>query len=228
MPIMNLGTLISHTTRMANAPLLDASIVSEYVNLAYNMVALEAGIQHSQRETLAYASTNTNSAIIENRIALPTDCDYVIDLKIGIPTSWSTLTTVSKYTVWNPLYKEPSPWGDTGERSDMTGQPVKYAEFATWLELRPSPSSVYSVQMRYSRKLEALVSSTSTPALDEQWHWGVALKAAELVAAQSMDSGLEARNAERFSRYVSGLRLDQAKRRMDARGMHVTLLRSTR
>lgn len=226
MPTLTLAQLMSHATRMANAPSLTASLASEYVNLAYTMVALDAGVQHAPRETLAFASTSTDTTTIENRVALPTDCDYVIDFKIGIPNSWSTAT--SRTTAWTPLRKQPAPWGDSGERSDITGQPTVYAEFNTWLELRPSPNSIYSVQMRYARKLDEMTSSTSTPVLDNQWHWGIAVKAAELIAAQSQDSALEVRNAERYGRYVSTLRLDQAKRRMDTRGMHVTLLRSTR
>lgn len=213
MPIYSLAQLASHATRLAADNLTPLSIVSEYVNLAVAQVSQAAGVKHSPKEAVAFASTSTS----DNRLAFPTDYDYAIGLKIGVPTSWSTAT--SRDTTWQPLTKEPAPWGDPYQ-SGQSGTPEKYGEFATWFELRPSPDSVYSTELRYMRKLSEMTASTATPNLDEQWHWGVAVKTAELLCAYLSDSTRERENARRFNTYVANMRLDQARRRMDERGMY--------
>lgn len=162
MPIFNLAQIISHATRLAINPGISMSEASEYANVAIAHVSQAAGVQHAPKETCAFASTSTS----DNRLAYPTDFDYALGVKVGVPGSWSTAT--SRTTSWVPLPKEPSPWGDPFQ-SDTSGQPAKYAEFATWFELRPSPNSAYSVELRYVRKLSDLTASTATPALDEQW-----------------------------------------------------------
>ena len=220
MPVLTLAQIASYATQMAQTPLVDLSVVSQYVNIAYNMVSLERGIEHTTREQLAFASTST----ITGRVALPGDHDYTLGLKIAIPNSWSTAT--SRTTTWKPLLKQPAQWFDAGE-SYATGEPERYADFAAWLEFDPSPDSVYSLQLRYARKISELTTSTATPILDEQWHWAVALKTAELVSAGfSSDMTRELQNRRRYGEYVSGLRLDQTKKRMDIRGMRVQYTRS--
>jgi hypothetical protein len=229
MPVMTLAQLASHATRLAAQPLPGLSYVSEYVNVAYNIVALDMGVQHKPRETLAFASTSTDTTTAENRLGLPCDYDYAIDIKVGVPNSWSTAT--SRTTDWRPLAKVQAPWIDTaiaGRNSHLSGVPTDYADFATWLELSPSPNSAYSVQLRYSRKLSAMTLSTATPGLDEQWHWAIALKAAEVLAASQSDFSQEAANRGRYRSYMASVRLDQAKKHLDGRGMYVTFQRGPR
>lgn len=218
MPVLTLAEVASLATRFAHDAVTPLSVVSEYANLAYNHVALAAGVQHAPTEVVAFASTTTS----DNRLAYPTDYDRALGLKLGVPGSWSTAT--SRTTSWEPLAKEPAPWGDPYQ-SDTSGEPERYAEFATWLELRPSPDSAYSVELRYQRKLSALTTSTATFALDEQWHWALALKTAELLAAASGNTLDEAANRGRFGTYVRDLRTDQAKRLHDGRGAHVAYVR---
>ncbi len=221
MPVMTLAQLTSFATQLAQNPLLDASFVSQYVNLAYNQVAQFSAIAHSPLEQIAFASTSTS----DNRLGFPTDYDSALGLKLGVPGSWSTAT--SRSTTWVPLLKQTPPWGDPYQSGD-SGQPRAYAEFATWIEMRPSPDSAYSVEMRYTRKISELTASTSTPLLDEQWHWAIALKAGELLGALSDDSSLEYRNQRRYRNYISEMETDQAKRRKDERGAHLVVQRRQR
>lgn len=222
---MTLAQLASHATQLAGTPALDLSLVSSYVNIAYTHVINDRGILHQERETLAFASTATSDA----RIAVPADYDYALGLKIGIPNSWSTAT--SRTTAWKPLEKLPAPEFNTicgTPFSDASGTPEIYAEFASWLELHPSPDSRYSLQLRYSRRPASdMTASTATPILDEQWHWAVALKASELLAAIGSDTSREAACRTRYVQYVQRLRLDQTKRLMDGRGMRVRIVRNT-
>ncbi len=211
--IFSLAQIVSHATRLANNVEMVMSEASEYANVAIAHVSQAAGVQHAPKECVAFASTSTS----DNRLAYPTDFDYAMGVKLGVPGSWSTAT--SRTTAWKPLPKEPAPWGDPYQ-SDTSGQPLRYAEFATWFELRPSPDSAYSVELRYSRKLSDLTLSTSTPSLDEQWGWACVCKTAELIAASASNYTAERGNARRYAEYVTSLRVDQGRRRMDERGQH--------
>lgn len=215
MGVLTLAQIASHATRFANNANMPFSTVSEYVNVAYGIVSQAAGILHAPKEQTTYASTSTS----DNRLAFPSDYDFALGIKVGVPDSWSTAT--SRTTRWEGLTKAPAPWNDPYQ-SQESGVPRDYAEFATWFELRPSPDSRYSVELRYMRKVSDLVASTATPILEEQWHWALALKAAELISAFDSDGTLEARNRARYGTYIKDLRLDQGKRRMDPRGMYFT------
>lgn len=211
--IFSLAQIISHATRLAVNPGISMSEASEYANIAIAHVSQAAGVQHAPKEKIAFTSTSTS----DNRLGFPADFDYALGVKLGVPGSWSTAT--SRTTSWVPIPKEPAPWGDAYQ-SGNSGQPERYAEFATWFELRPSPDSAYSVELRYARKLSDLTASTATPSLDEQWGWAVVCKAAELIAASSGNTSAERGNARRYVEYVSSLRLDQSRKRMDERGAH--------
>lgn len=213
--IFSLGQIISHATRLAVTPSMTLSEASEYANVAIAHVAQAAGVQHAPKETVAFASTSTS----DNRLGFPTDFDYALGVKVGVPTSWSTAT--SRDTAWAGLAKEIAPWGSPYQSGD-SGTPQRYAEFATWFELRPSPDSAYSVELRYARKLSDLTDSSATPALDEQWGWAVVCKTAELIAATSGQSFAERANARRFAEYVTTLRVDQGRKRMDERGQYMS------
>lgn len=216
MPLLSLAQLISHATRLAQDPRIPMSQASEYANLAIGIVGQADGIQHSPKETVGFASTTTS----DNRIGFPVDYDYAIGLKLGVPTSWSTAT--SRDTRWVGLDKQPAPWNDPYQ-SGSSGEPRFYNEFATWFELMPSPNSAYSVEMRYMRKTSEITDSSATPPFDEQWHWAVALKTAELIAQNNSDFTNESANRQRYRTYLSELRPDQGKKRMDARGAYVTV-----
>jgi len=216
MAVMTLAQIMSHATRLAQDARTPTSQVSEYANLAIGIVGQNDGIEHAPKETVAFASTSTS----DNRLAFPTDYDYAIGLKLGVPTSWSTAT--SRDTRWEPLTKVPPAWNDPYQ-SSQSGQPRDYGEFATWFELMPSPNSAYSVEMRYMRKTSEYTASTATPPFDEQWHWAIALKTAELLSANNSDFTNESANRARYRTYLSELRPDQGKKRMDGRGAYVTV-----
>lgn len=221
MPILTLAQLASHATRLATTPGAPLSLASEYVNLAYHMVSQDAGQQHQAKEATAYASTSTS----DNRLSYPSDYDYALGLRVGVPNSWSTAT--SRTTSWEPLTKQPATWFEVYQSTD-SATPQNYGEFATWLELVPSPNSAYSVELRYVRKLSDMTASTATPVLDEQWHWPIAIKAAELLAAVESNTTAEALNARRYTLMTRSLRADQTRKRMDPRGMYVTFGRRHR
>jgi hypothetical protein len=224
MPILNLGQIASTASTFAGGRADWAlSEASAYVNIAVSgYVGQAAGIQHSTKEALAVSSTTSGG----NRIAFPADYDYALGLTVGIPNSWSTAT--SRITTWEPMRKFDGNWADTFSGNLDGGEPEAYAEYATWLELVPSPDSRYSLNLRYMTKAPTLVASTDTPVLDEQWHWAVVLKTAELLAGSRDDSERELMNRNRYIEYVNILRTDQAKKLLDKRGARVAYVRKLR
>lgn len=224
MPILSLGDIASTASRLAGGradwTLSEASL---YVNISVaDYVGQASGLQHTPKEALAVSSTTSGG----QRITLPSDYDYSIGFTIGIPNSWSTAT--SRMTTWKPLDKHDANWADTYPASADGGEPTAYNEYATWLELVPSPDSSYSLTLRYMTKAPTLVASTDTPVLDEQWHWAAVLKTAELLAASRDDTEREALNRNRYVEYVNQLRTDQGKRLMDKRGSRVAYVRTLR
>lgn len=220
--VLTLAELMSYATQFAGVTLADPSVVSAYVNQAYAMVLYEKGVEHQPREAVAVASTSTSDA----RLAFPTDYDYALGLKVGIPNSWSTAT--SRTTTWRVLPKRTGTEFDTVlPNSADSAEPREYAEFSTWFQLRPSPNSAYSIELMYARRPTSnLTASTATPSLDEQWHWAIALKSAELLAgAVTSDMTREMMNAKRYNAYVASLRLDQTKQLMDKRGARMRFAR---
>lgn len=223
--LMTLAQITSRATELAGGRLdWSPSDVSYYANVAVGYVSLAAGITHTPSEALAVSSTTSGG----NRIGLPTDWDHGIALSIGIPNSWSTSTTASRDTTWKPLPKQSPAWADTFHGSTNGGEPEAHVEYATWLELVPSPDSAYSLQLRYMSKAPALTSSSATPALDEQWHWAVVLKTAELLElSRGNMEGVRLQNAA-YESYISVLRLDQRKKLMDQRGVSLRYARGPR
>jgi len=223
MPILNLGQIASRATELAGGRLdWQLSDASFYANIAITYVGQAAGIQHQSKEALAVSSTTSGV----NRIALPTDYDYALGLTIGIPNSWSTAT--SRITTWEPMRKFDGNWADTFVNAADGGEPEAYIDYATWVELVPSPDSRYSLVLRYMTKAPTLVASTDTPVLDEQWHWAVTLKTAELLAASRDDDANEAKNHNRYLEYINTVRFDQTKRLLDKRGARVAYVRKLR
>lgn len=218
--ILSLAQIASAATELAGGRLdWTLSNASFYTNIALGYVSQAAGIQHTPKEALAFSSTTSGG----NRISLPGDFDYTIGLTVGIPNSWSTAT--SRTTTWKPLDKHDGNWADTRDSNLEGGEPAAYAEYSTWLELVPSPDSSYSAALRYMTKAPTLVASTSTPVLDEQWHWAIVLKTAALLEASRSNPEGEALNNNRYVEYMNTLRTDQGKRLMDRRNARLAYVR---
>lgn len=221
--LLTLAQISSRATELAGGRLdWTPSDVSFYANQALGYVSLAAGIAHTPKEALAVSSTTSGG----NRLGFPTDWDYGIALSIGIPNSWSTAT--SRITAWNPLRKIGPEYADTWPGNLDGGEPEAYVDYSTWLELVPSPNSAYSLTLRYMSKAPTLVESTSTPTLDEQWHWAIVLKTAELLeASRDNAEGVRMKNAL-YESYISVLQLDQRKKLRDRRGASLRYARGLR
>lgn len=182
------------------------SDASRMANLAYQEVATR--IRYTADEGLAISSTTSG----ENRIALPADFAYPINVS-NLSVAGSTLTLREADTF--------------DSQSTAPACPTHYALYATWLELSPSPDSSYSLQLRYGRKLPALVASTSTPAFDSRFHLPLVFRTAALLAASKDDLDREATNQARFISAMGSTPSDQALRQRDKPSMTITVRRAS-
>lgn len=187
------------------------SEASFWVNLATFEVSSKIG--HMPKEALAISSTTSG----ENRIALPTDYDYPTFLTL-YQGSTSTATT-SRTTTEIPLFQRDAGWADSFPGAAKGGIPEAYVQYATWLELVPSPNSAYSLQLRYMTKNPTLVASTDTPVLDERWHAAILYKTVELLEASRSNPEGELLARNRYLNYVLSTPTDTSLRQRDRRGM---------
>ncbi len=225
MAFLNLGTLCSTATMWAGGraewTLSEASL---YANLAYNEVSTVVGMQPQQ--ALAVSSTTSG----ENRVALPPDYYATIAVTCYVGSS-STLSS-SNATVTYPLIQRDPRWVDaqnlngTGD-AIQAGIPEYYVQYASWLELFPSPSSAYSLQLRYFANPPTLVYSTDTMLLSDEWEQAVLYKTIALLEASRNNPEGEAMATNRYLSYMGAIPTDRAKRQMDRTGMTMAFKRSS-
>lgn len=183
---------------------------SKWANIALTEVSTR--VQMTPLQGIAVSSTTSG----ENRISLPTDFDYPINL---------TLSDNSAGPVGSPIplmEREPG-WIDS--TTSGVGVPKWYTLYSSWIELAPSPDSAYSIQLRYGAKIRALVASTDTPNLGERYHYAVALKTAEYLAAARNDVEQEAINRARYLSYMGSTPSDMAYKQRAQDGVAVAIQR---
>lgn len=211
MPILNLGQIASRATEMAGGrgdwTLSDASF---WINVAFSDVYNKIG--HTPLESVAVSSTTSG----ENRYQLPTDYGYGLALTLfqGSTNTSSTATVVIR------LKQQDPGWMDAQTLSP-SGVPEAYEQYATWIQLWPSPNSAYSMQLRYQAKPATLVASTDTPTLDERWHAAVLFKTVELLEASRNNVEGEAMARNRYLNYVASIPTDLSLKQRDRSGMRV-------
>jgi hypothetical protein len=209
MPIMNLAQLMSTATTFTSRNDWPVSEVSLYVNAAAEFVGIVIG--HAGQEALAISSTTSG----ENRIGVPTDYEYGVALSnLSLPIS----------TPNRDLTKRDVAWIDS--QGTSSGIPGYWADYATWIEVWPSPNSSYSMQLRYTTKTPTLVQSTETLPFKERYHWAVALKSAEILEGSRGNIEGEAVAGTRFVNWFNNVPSDRAKLQQQSKqGMNVSFKR---
>lgn len=202
---LDLAKICSLATRLVKGRTdLALSEVSDLANIAYQDVCVAA--HYDGRESLAISSTTSG----ENRVALPTDFGYAIAL--------------SNLSVRGPgasLAQRPA--SDFDSLSTIVGLPTKFAPYASWLELHPSPDSAYSLELRYYTTVPTMVASTATPVIDSRFHMAIVYKTAVLVAQARDELEAEAFNQARYLSAMGSIPSDVALRQRAKAGMHVSL-----
>jgi len=182
------------------------SELSRYANLAYHDVGTK--LRFGGHEAVATSSITSGA----HRIPLPTDFGYAL-----------ALSNVSRDVGNRDLYqRDPATFDSlTTER----GVPVYYGMYGTWMELWPSSDTDTTLQLRYVTAVPVMVSSASTPVVDDRWHVGIAYKTAELLAAARNDLEQEAVCRARYISYMGSTPSDTAYRQQAKAGMSVSIPR---
>ena len=205
MPKLTLGQMISRATTNAGGRLdWNQSDASFYVNEAAEYIASALGIEHRSLES-SYATTIGSGV---SRMILPSD--YNVSLAFSIATA--------RAGQWRTLGKKDIGWADTFDGRLSNGTPEAYVEFGGVFEIVPQAVSSYSLQLRFRRNLQEVVSSASTFPFDQQWDWAVVLKAGELLAMSRGDVEVEQLSRNRFIDSMNMVLPDQTKKWMDQRG----------
>jgi len=204
MPAWTLANLMSYaTTALGNRTDITLSDASFWVNEAGREVW--DSLPFDQQEKLAVSSTTVN----EDKITLPAD--------------FQELLAVSNTSVSNTLL-DPINLDQTMAFSDASGTPTHYALYSTWLELRPTPDSAYSLQLRYRAQWSDMTTTTSVPSVSTRYRRAIMFKGAELLAQNvtfDADKAAEMRNA--YVSYMHSVPSDRALRMREQHAMGMSL-----
>ena len=200
MPKWSLGEMISDLTNRLGRADIPQSTLSRYTNQAYlDVVDMSDPVA---QERIALSSTTSG----ENRIDLPTDFQIPISLSFltNIGNSARTLGVIAPESI-----------DATG--FTPVGIPTRYALFADWLELYPSPNSAYSLQFRYKSFATVMTELSDAPSISTNWRFPIVLKAQSYLHGwlNEPDRSLSANDT--FLRHVSALDTDRANRQTDLR-----------
>ncbi len=163
MPAWNLGDIMSNATvALGNRADIALSTASFWANEAYEQVWND--LPFDEEEALAISSTTVN----EDKITLPID--------------FQELTFLSNLSRSNTLL-DPLNADQLGAfSSSASGIPTHFILYSTWLELRPTPDSSYSLELRYKKQRSELTATTDIPSISTRFRRAVMLKTAELLA----------------------------------------------
>ena len=211
---MSMGDIWSMATAQVQGRTdFSTSELSLYTNLAYQEVS--SRIAYDGFEAVAVSSTTSGGY----RVALPNDFGYVVELS-NLSVTGSPGWTGN----WGTRELKQYDTSRFDSLDTQLGRPVGFARFNNYLELWPSPDSTYSLQLRYVTQVSPLMSSTSTPAIDERWHPAIAYKTAAMLAGARQDLESEAAATGRYLSYMGSTPTDLAlKQRVRGSGMRVSI-----
>ncbi len=206
-----LGTIVSRATAaLGNRIDISLSDGSFWGNVAQENVW--DAMPHDLQEKLAVSSTTSG----ENRITLPSDFKELLNIRLSTSSgSQDVLQLINPDDI------------DSNSNATRLGIPVTYMPYADFLELRPSPDSAYSVQMRYRAQLGTLVSATDRLSVATRFGEAVFLKTTQLLAdnvVRDFNSG--AAFGDRYVRFMLQTVPDRALRQRERHDMGVSLPRT--
>lgn len=199
-----LGEMMSAATaRIGHRSDLDASTVSFWVNQAIEDVALE--VPHGALERITVASTISG----ENRLTLPGDFSEVITLAyLDAQGSHGTLRRQDEQHV---------DAAGTG-----SGQPSHYVLFQDHLQLWPSPSSAWSLQLRYRAYPQELSALTHEAELAPEWRMAALLRTEQYLHEYLGNDDAAAVAAVRYLQRVNSIK-DSIAKRQASRDMRASI-----
>lgn len=181
MAMMTLQTLMSEATALVGGRLdMSASQVSLYVNMAQLEVA--RALPHGEMETTTYLSCVTST---KTAAGFPSDFDEPI-----------SLSRSSTYDAFSHLNLTRVNIGQVDDATDSTGTATgtshSYAILGGDIWLYPTPSSAFSLTLRYRKVPSELTTLTAVPSVHTRYHPAILYKTAENLAMRALDPQLAA------------------------------------
>ena len=206
-----LGTIVSRATAaLGNRTDISLSDGSFWCNGGHENVW--DAMPHDLQEKLAVSSTTSG----ENRITLPSDFKELLNIRLSSSSgSQDVLQLINPDDI------------DSDSNATRLGIPVQYMPYADFLELRPSPNSAYSIQMRYRAQLGTLVAESDRLSVATRFGEAVFLKTTQLLAdnvVRDFNSG--AAFGDRYVRFMLQTVPDRALRQRERHDMGVSLPRT--
>jgi hypothetical protein len=207
MPTWTLGDITSQATAaLGNRSDIALSITSFWANEAQRIVW--DSMPHDLQEGIAVSSTTSG----EDKISLPTDYQELLGLSnsSAIPPDPLVQANIENAMSWDTTL----------------GTPTHYLLYSNWLELRPSPDSAYSIELRYRKMLSEMTTLTSVPSVSTRFRYAVFLKTKELLARHAIRSPELATEAlGEYLSYMQTTPSDRALRHREDHFMGVSLPR---
>jgi hypothetical protein len=206
-----LGTIVSRATAaLGNRTDISLSDGSFWANIGQENVW--DAMPHDLQEKLAVSSTTSG----ENRITLPSDFKEMLNIRLSSSSgSQDVLQLINPDDI------------DSNSNATRLGIPVVYMPYADFIELRPSPDSAYSVQMRYRAQLGTLVAESDRLSVATRFGEAVFLKTTQLLADNVVrDFGSGAAFGDRYVRFMLQTVPDRALRQRERHDMGVALPRT--
>jgi hypothetical protein len=203
------------TARLGDRWDLPASTVSFWVNQAYQVVANMA--HHDGQEVIRWSSMSTGATHFDQRIPLPPDYNEPIVLStISWDDSRATGFLRKSGTTMTELSNEEFEALDSAATSE--NPPTHWTQYGRWTEVWPSPSSNYSLQLKYKQYPSDMTDCGIFPFVSPPWRFAIVLKAEHLVAELIGDDQRAAIANNRFVAYTNSLDDDKAKRQKNDSG----------
>jgi hypothetical protein len=206
-PAWTLSDVISNATiALGNRSDIALSVASFWANESQRVVW--DAMPHDLQEAIAVSSTTSG----EDKITLPTDFEELLAL--------SNLSDSEKAPLESMNIENADSWV-----TDL-GTPTHYIQYADWLELKPSPDSSYSLQMRYRKALSDMTELTDRVSVGTRFGQAVFLKTSELLAKYAIhDNEKAAEMGNSYIAYMSMTPSDRAKRHRENRFMGLSVPR---
>lgn len=221
-----LGTIVSRATAaLGNRLDITPSDGSFWANVAQETVW--DLLPHDLQERIAVSSTTSG----ENRITLPSDFQELLNIRLSSGSNRNDVLQQINLDTIDSNVPTGSRFGgsDLPERfsvSTALGVPTHYLPYADFIELRPSPDSAYSVQMRYRGQLATLVAESDRLSVTTRFGEAVFLKTTQLLAdnvVRDFNSGTAF--GDRFVRFMFAMPNDRALRMRERHDLGVALPR---
>jgi hypothetical protein len=208
MPSWTLADIVSAATQgLGNRGDVGLSDASFWANEAQRQVW--DSLPHELQEGIAISSTTSN----EDKITLPSDFQELLSL--------SNLSQQG-----GPDLIDAANIDDVDSWTTALGTPTHYMRYASWLELRPSPDSAYSIQMRYRKQLSDMTETTSVPSVGTRYRYAVMLKTKEFLASHVVRDPFQAAEAQAdYLQYMDAMPSDRAYTQRENRFFSVSLPR---